>query len=257
MSTNGMKAFSLGEDGLRHTGSDGRERYFPFTQTLRIIHSPWTGKLKLKGPEGAVSLSSLTEPEQKELLLGLFRGWKERQPESAKKAAFDYVDGQKGFVPLAFIACFFFSLPVAVGLLADAKDQFVCGAVLREGTALGTMDVIKVKKQRKGDYILDLEFTAPDGEKIRGHDQLITEDETKIPKQVPVVYSPARPSCWSLPPDLKGTQVNWAQKRYFGFFTLFFGGFFLVISLLGIAWSAGHWFRKRPFRKEIAQLFQL
>lgn len=256
LSKNGY-TYSFTEAGLLATLPDSRELQLSFDSNLKLRHSGWTGALFLKGPGGKVPLSPLSEQEQMALLTEFFQRWKNRHPDEAKKAAFDYADAQKGFVGVAFVACLFFSLPMAVGLLADSREQFYCTSVLQKSSVVGQMDVTKFKRKRKGHYILDLAFTAPDGSVITGKDQLITNDETSIPKSVPVVYSPENPRCWSLTPNLSGTEVNWAKRRYFGAFTGMFGVFFLAVSLYGLSWSILRWTRKRPFKKEIAGMFSL
>lgn len=249
--------YSFLESGLQVKSPDGREQNFPFERRLKLRHSSWTGNLFLKGPDGTAPLSPLSEAEKKELVLEFFRRWKAADPEVAKKSAFDYIDGQKGFVALAFTISLLFSLPLAVGLLADSKDQFTCTLELQRNSVVGSMDVEKFKRKRKGHYILDLAFTAPDGTKIVGRDQLIVSDETNIPKTVPVVYSPNNPRCWSLTPNLEGTEVNWAKRRFFGYFAAMFGTFFLVSAFYGLAWSVSRWIRPRPFKAELAKLFSL
>lgn len=256
ISKNGY-TYSFRDNGFSFSSPAPREMYFPFDARLKLKHSSLTGALSLKGPEGSATLAPLSSAEQLSFLLELFRRWKAADPEAAKKAAFDYFDGQKGFVAVAFVASLFFSLPLAVGLLADSRNQFYCTSVLQKHSVVGSMDVTKFKKKRKGHYILDLAFTAPNGAVIQGRDQVITTDETTIPKSVPVVYSPENPECWSLTPNLEGTEVNWAKRRYFGAFTLMFGTFFLVTSIWGIGWSIARWSRPRPFRRELAALFSL
>jgi hypothetical protein len=256
LSKNGY-TYSFLETGLQATLPDSREINLSFDSKLKLRHSSWTGMLSVRGPGGSVPLSPLSAEEQRAFLSEFFRRWKMRHPEEAKKAAFDYADAQKGFVGVAFVACVFFSLPLAAGLLADSRKQFFCTTVLQKDSVVGQMDVTSFKRKRKGHYILELAFTAPNGTVITGNDQVITSDETSIPKSVPVVYSPENPQCWSLTPNLAGTEVNWAKRRYFGTFTGMFGLFFLAVSLYGISWSILRWVRKRPFREEIAAQFSL
>lgn len=255
--------FTFPGDSIRHRHPAGREVELGFSR-LRLRFSPWSGDLFLRGPNGKISLSSLEPAQQRELLLELFRRWKIVDAEAAKKAAFDYVDGQRQFLPMAFIVSLCFSLPLSVALLNDSREQRYCTAVLQNGSTLGTMDVTKFKKKRKGHYILQLRFVAPNGAEILGQDQLILgkegldeEIEARIPKTVPVVYSPTEPKCWSLTPNLEGTEVNWAKRRFFAAFSALFGGFFLITALLGLAWPVLSWMRKRPHRAEIAQAFSL
>jgi hypothetical protein len=249
--------YSFQESGLQYSSPQARELLLAFDQPLKLRHSTWTGALSLRGPEGKVPLSPLSPEEQRTLLLEFFQRWKASHPEEAKKAAFDYIDAQKGFVGVTFVACLFFSLPLSVALFADSQEQISCSRELKAHSAMGTMEVTKLKRDRKGHYLLSLRLTTPDGTVINGTDQVIAQNDLDIPKQIPVIYSPENPGCWSLTPNLSGTEVNWAKRRFFGTFTLLFGVFFLFASLFGIAWSLLRWKRKRPFRQEIAALFSL
>ena len=173
----------------------------------------------------------------------------------AKKAAFDYIDAQKGFIGIALAISLLFCFPLTVALFADSRQQVVCSAQLREGSTKGEMQVVKVKKKRKGHYILNLEFTTPEGAVIKGEDQIITLDETLIPKKLPVLYSPSQPSCWSLTANLGDSEPNWARRRYFAAFTFLFGIFFLSVGLVGTVWAVRRLIVKRPFVRELGEIF--
>jgi hypothetical protein len=249
--------YELTEAGLTYRDPEGREYFFPFSERLRISVSTWTNRIRLRGPQGRTQLDALPESDQKALLLELFSLWRQHDPDAAKKAAFDYLDGQRGFEKVAFFTSLFFFLPVALLALEDSRQQFSCTRELRAESVVGEMQVVRSTKKRKGQYQLILEFVAPNGEKIAGREQLLTENETTIPKKVPVVYSPSNPQCWALPTGLQGSEISWAKRRFFGFFTLFFGISFLGIALGGLTWGARRWRQKRPFAADLAQLFGL
>jgi hypothetical protein len=255
MKKNGFE-FRFEDQGLTVVDPFSKETHFSFLEQLKFHFQPYSKKIRIKGSKGSVNLE-FSKEELSSFALDFFQRWKRVQPELAKKAAFDYIDGQKGFVSVAFFLSVFFAFPLTVGFLADSQNQFYCTKVLQQNAAVGEMQVVKYKKKRKGHYILDLAFTAPNGSVITGRDQVITPDETKIPKSVPVVFSPEQPSCWSLTPNLEGSEVNWAKRRYFGSFTLMFGLFFLASSLYGLIWSAPRLFRKKPLLQELAKEFQL
>lgn len=246
---------SFQEGGLTIKDSHQREFYFSFTEPLRFGIHLFSPLFRFKCGRQRVSLP--VDDTSKALSLEFFTRWKKIAPETAKKAAFDYIDGQRGFVPVAFLVSLFFCLPLTIALLNDSRNQSLCTIELEKNSVLGEMQVTKFKKKRKGHYILNMEFTAPNGTKILGQDQLITQDEATIPKTVPVVYSPEKPSCWSLTPDLVGKEPNWAKRRYFAAFTLMFGTFFLIVTILGLTWSIRRYFQKRPLTRELQELFQL
>lgn len=249
--------YSFSEGSFDYKDPFGRETRLPFSAKLSLRLSSLTGRLSVKGPGIRVPLAALQEGERRSVVLELFRRYRAQNPDAAKKAAYDHIEAQKSFVAVALLVSVFFTAPLSVVLLKDSREQFHCTRVLQGQSQLGDMQVVKAKKKRKGHYILDLEFVTPDGFKIQGRDQIITQDETTIPKSVPVVYSPAEPSCWSLTPGLTGKEPNWAKRRFFGAFTMLFGGFFLLVSLYGIGWGLLRWRQKRPYSEELRAEFQL
>ncbi|HEY8279848.1 MAG TPA: hypothetical protein VIH99_09505 [Bdellovibrionota bacterium] len=238
-------------------GPDGREKEFSFDANLKLKVSPWTGELRIKRGRISASLSPLSAGQLKEFLPEFFRHWNQAAPESAQKAAFDYVDAQRGFVPLAFAVCLLFTLPVSVALLADSHQQFSCTRLLRESSVPGAIDVKKATKKDSRTYKVKLEFTAPNGQLIRAEDLVTTKDEKDIPKSFPILYSPEHPECWSLTKDLDSHEINWAKRRYFATFAFLFGMFFLGLTLLGLAWATIKRLKPRPFASEIQEQFGL
>lgn len=239
---------------LRFQSPEGIEQRINLRAPLRLKASTWTGDLQLQQGAIRASLSPLAEEDQRKLLLELFRRWSEVSPEAARKSAFDYADAQKGFVPVVFVACLLFTLPMSVALLAESHQQFSCTRELRREVVPGTMVVTKAKKRDSRTYILNLEFTAPNGQKVRGQQELLTPNDADLPKSFPILYSPEQPGCWSLVEEGK-EGVNWARRRYFGSFSLLFGVFFLGVTLYGLAWSVARRMRPRKFADEVRGLF--
>lgn len=212
--------------------------------------------MKLRSGPLSISLSPLDRDQQCEFLLDFFGAWNEAHPETAKKAAFDYVDAQRGFVNIALACSLIFTLPVAVALLADSHQQFSCTRELEAHAVPGEIQVVKATKKDSRSFKVRLEFTAPNGERIQAQDLVHTKDEKDIPRSLPILYSPERPLCWSLTKDLDSAEVNWAKRRYFSWFTLLFGMFFLGVSVLGLAWSVSRKVKPRPFADEVRELFK-
>lgn len=250
------KQFRFEDQGVTLQDAFSKEITFSFLEPINVRYLPYRKRIRL-GARSGYAVLDFPDGSEERFLQEFFERWKKIQPDLAKKSAFDYVDGQKGFVSVAFFLSLFFALPLSVGFLADSQNQFYCTEVLRQSAILDEMQVTKFKKKRKGHYILDLELKTASGVVIQGKDQVITQDETQIPKSVPVLYSPDKPECWSLTPDLKGHEINWAKRRYFGSFTLLFGGFFLYVALYGLIWSSPRLFGKRPYKKTLSDLFSL
>jgi|GEM_PF-5651552 len=242
---------------LRYRSPSGSELNFPLDGNLRLRASTWTGELSLSSgtTRSSASLSSLSQAQLQDFLPDFFRRWNEANPEAARKSAFDYVDAQRGFVGLTLGICLLFTLPVAVALLADSHQQFSCTKELEANAVPGQIDVVKATKKDSRSFKIRMAFTAPNGEKIEAVDLVRTKNEKDIPKSLPILYSPARPLCWSLTKGLDSTEVDWAKRRYFSWFTLLFGTFFLSVSLVGLAWSVLRKVRPRPFTDEVRAVF--
>lgn len=247
---------------LRYRGTDGRETLLPYEKGLRLRVSSFTGELALRSGSGRVSLSPLSPDQLREFLTAFFLAWHKADEESATKAAFDYVDAQRGFVAIAFAASLLVALPVSVALLADSHQQFRCTRELTEHATPGTMTVTRLRKVDSRNYLVNLEFTAPDGKVIKGQETVLTEKDTPPEHSFPFLYSPQAPECWSLTKSAElapGEQnrpdaqdINWAKRRYFGWFGLLFGIFFLCTTGFGLAWCIGRWLRPRPYVAEVA-----
>ena len=260
--TQGQK-FDLARPGaLRHLDALGNEMLLPYKKGLRLRVSSWTGELSLHSSGARISLSPLYHDQLGQFLPEFFRQWRATDEESAKKAAFDYVDAQRGFLGLAFAASLLVALPVSVALLADSHQQFRCTRELAEHAVPGEMTVTKLRKVDSRNYQVNLEFTAPDGKVIKGQQTVLTEKDTPPEHAFPFRYSPQAPECWSLTKAAELTpeernrpdanDINWAKRRYFGWFGLLFGIFFLCVTGFGLAWCMGHWLRPRPFAAEVA-----
>ncbi len=251
---------------LRYRDPAGRETIFPYKKTLSLTVSSWTGVLRIRSGRESISLSKLEGDQLRDFLLEFFRQWKHESPDAAKKAAFDYVDAQRGFVAVAFVACLLVSLPVAIAMLADSHQQFRCTRALRDHSVPAQMQVVKARKRDSRTFLLNLEFTAPGGQKIQGQEEIVTEKDVNPPTVFPIAYSPEEPECWSLTKSASlaksgqgndTDEINWARRRYFAAFSLLFGLFFLFTTFLGLTWCIRRWLRPRPYASEVGALFGL
>lgn len=242
---------------LIYRDPSGREQSFPYDDKLRLRVSTWTGEIRIRSAStrSSASLSTLSPEQLREFLPAFYTAWNKASPEAAKKSAFDYVDAQRGFVGLSLVICLIFTLPVAVALLADSHQQFSCTKELEANAVPGRIQVVKATKKDSRSFKIRMEFTAPNGEKIQALDMVHTKNEKDIPKSLPILYSPERPLCWSLTKGLDSGEVDWAKRRYFSWFTLLFGTFFLGVSILGLAWSVLRRARPRPFTDEVKAVF--
>ena len=238
-----------------HRNSAGTEQRFFYDDKLRLCAPALSGDLLVRHARSSASLAPLSPAQVAEFLPAFFRAWKNAAPEAATKAAFDYVDAQRGFTSVALVSCLVLGLPVAVALLADSQQQFSCTRELQASAVPGEIRVVKATKKDSRSFKIRMEFQAPNGQLIKAEDLVRTRDEKDIPKALPIFYSPERPLCWSLTKGLDSQEIPWAKRRYFAWFTMLFGFFFLGASLLGMAWAVLTRTRARPAVEEIRAIF--
>lgn len=252
-----MSKFTFQETGFIHRDAHEREHFFPFASSLKVRFQPVCNRVVVRSGRDAAVL----EPaEQKSMLLEIFRRWSATDLNSAKKGAFDYAEDRRGFSKLVIAVCLLFAGPMAIALMNDSWKQATCTRVLSDAAAIqaGEVNITKVKKERKKQYILKLAFTGPDGKIYKGDERWLTTDENEanIPKTLPMVFAPAQPECWALTPAAGSTEINWAKRRYFSAVSGLFGVFFLVLTVYGLVWSISRLARMPPFREEVRGLFQ-
>ncbi len=242
---------------LLHKLPSGSEQRFPYDELLRIRKKTFSGEIQIRSRRCSTTLSVLSREQLGDFLSQFFQAWSAKAPEAAKKAAFDYVDEQRGFTGIALITSLIFSLPVAVALLADSHQQFSCTKELEANAVPGEIAIVKATKKDSRSFKIKMEFRAPSGEIIKAEDLVRTRNEKDIPKALPIFYSPERPICWTLTKGLDSSEIPWAKRRYFSWFTLLFGLFFLSAAVLGLAWSVLKRSRTPPFSDEMRTQFGL
>lgn len=239
---------------LLYRGPGGHELRFPYDDNLRFRAGFFGGDSRVRSARCSASLAPLSREQLGDFLSRFFAAWNARAPEAARKAAFDYVDGQRGFTKIALFGSAI-SAFVAIGLLADSHQNFTCTRELEAHAVPGEIRVVKATKKDSRSFKIKMEFTAPNGELIKGEDLVRTKNEKDIPKTLPIQYSPERPLCWSLTKGLDSGEVDWAKRRYFAWFTLLFGLFFVGCALLGMGWCATRMVKGRPFAEELNAQF--
>ncbi|MGZ3693596.1 MAG: hypothetical protein ACXWQO_05360 [Bdellovibrionota bacterium] len=247
--------YTFQENGFHFQGEAGQEKAYSFTETLKVRFLPYRRCIVIKSKTASQSLAGFDGSSQKAFLHELFERWLKINPEAARKAAFDYAEDRRGFCRLVLAVCLLFTGPMAVALLNDSWKQASCTAMLQKNIQTASIAVTKVKKEKKGQYILKLAFSAPNGRTIMGEERWITENENEIPKTLPIIYSPEQPECWAM--TTTGTEISWAKRRYFSTVAGLFGIFFLLITLYGLIWSIGRLIWLPPYREEIKELTRI
>ena len=250
--------YILQEDGLHFTRADGKNFSMPWSAMRALKKSAFSKKLKITGRNTSIPLHFLSDAAQKELALALFGQWRTYDADGAKKAAFDYVDQQKGFTTLLLSACLLFAFPLAFVLMTESFQEYSCSHALRVNPVVTTATITKMNRKNDGPFLLDLQFQTSDGQLHKGKDQYIVGEGGKTPPmQIPLIYDRDHPSCWSLTPNPESQEVNWAKRRFFEAYTFLFGLFFALIGLYGMIWGIAKRVEKRDFREELITSFGL
>lgn len=248
-----MQDFKISEAGLTQEHSavvlswDG----------LRGIKKPlFSSRLKVLGREGALVLPE-NPKELEPLLRSFYSVWRTRDLSAAKKNAFDYVESGKSFAKVQLVVSVVFFLGFAYVLLNDSIRQAHCSGLLRASSQSAQAEILKFKKNHDGNYQLDLSFKTADGTIIKGKEQIITAVDQEPKGPLPVVYSSADASCWGLAKTNDVGQADWAKRRFFATYLFLFGICFAVAGISGTIMAIARLREKRPFTKEITELFQL
>ena len=250
--------YVLQEDGLHFTRADGKTISLPWSGMRALKKSAFSKKLKVTGRNTSIPLHFLSDSAQKELALALFAQWRNHDPDGAKKAAFDYVDKQRGFTSFLLGSCLLFAFPLAFVLMHESLDEYHCSQALRGNSVITTANITKMTRKNDGPFLLELEFQTKEGIILKGKDQYILGENGKTPPtQIPLVYDRDHPSCWSLTPNPESQEVNCAKRRFFEAYTFLFGLFFALIGLYGMIWGVAKLVEKRDFREELITSFGL
>ena len=247
--------YSVDNSGIHQAHGD-HSHSIAWEDVLGLKQSLFSGALSIRGRRFSFPLAR-DASDTPALLEKFFRGWEQKFPEAAKKNAFDFAFPNKAFAGILLVTCIILALPFGGALLKDSLDQSACTKQLSSGSLAATATITKIRKQRKGHYIMGLNFTAADGTLVTGHDQFITEDETNPPANIPVVYAKENPHCWTTPSSINKNEVNWAKRRYFSAFTLLFASFSLLSGVLGIIFSLLRLREKRAHAEFVSKLFAL
>lgn len=182
-------------------------------------------------------------------LKNLFLDWGKRDPSKAIAEATRL--SRQGTQDSRYLAWMWVAMSIAfpgmlgLGLLADGYQNMRCTKAL-ETAKMADGRLLKVKKNRRGNFTWDLEFTTAAGNVIKGRRVPFTFDEQghPLPEGFTVLYSDHDADCWDVSVKKGEIALNQRQRLFTRWMTIGFGYTFCLIALLGLLWGV----RKLRFR---------
>lgn len=242
--------YEIGQTSLNYSAGSATQVKIEWT-ALKTIKTGRGAPMFLVA-QGHQPLAVWIDPKQMPAFLDtFFKQWAKKNAEAARKAAFDYSEDHKTIGWVWLVLSLMFPAMLALGLLIDGYQTLSCNRLLQNGQVTSAK-VLKVKKNRRGNFTWNLEFKTSQGETISGKRVAYFYDAKGNPEGgVSVVYSPTSKSCWDI--SLKSGQnaLNQNQRDFSMFMTLTFGWIFAVIAAFSIWISVTRLRRKPAFREQV------
>ena len=247
--------YEIRNDGLALTKNQSPTIFVRFDELSRV--SAGRGdSLKLiprikKAPRIEIKLPPTQMPA---FINEFFEVWGTRSHGQATKAAFDYSSNERTLAWLWVVMSLLFPGMLAVLLLGDGIETAMCSRQLNEGS-LANAQVLKVKKNKRGNFTWNLEFKTASGQTVTGKRISFVYDEKGNPttKDVTVVYAAANPKCFDLSMVVGQNAVNRRQRAFTVFLTLPLGIGFAVTTIVGLLIGVLRLRRRTPYAKEVMQ----
>lgn len=247
--------YHLQDQGLAYS-CDRTQMFFAYADLL-TIRSNIKGELFLIPQHRKTKLCLwLSAQDAEPFLKELFQRWAKVDGYRAQKVAFDYSSNTRsiGIISMAMALCF--PLALAVLFLADGFKTLNCNSKLIKEGVLQPAQIVKIKKNRRSDFIWQLEFKTQDGAAVHGTRTSLLHDEKGGPLQdVQVVYAPSDLSCWDLNKNSAQKDVNFVHRNFYMHFNLVFGIGFAVLGVLVFGYGLARYRFKPAYQAIIAKVF--
>lgn len=205
----------------------------------------------------------LDPDKMKAFLTEAVAAWGTHDRDTALKAAFEYGLNERSMGWVWLVLSIFFPAFLSAMLLVDGYHIDTCMPLLRDPSAKSAIaQVLKVKKDRRGEMVWTLQFQTDAGHTVHGlRTSYAGMDEKGRPIGEPrVVYSPSRPSCWDLAShpliDQTSSQnekisISRKELQFNTAMAWGFGALFAVLGVLGVIWSTMKICRRHPFHETV------
>ncbi|MEW6055303.1 MAG: hypothetical protein AB1540_01705 [Bdellovibrionota bacterium] len=251
-----LHQYKIDSESLKYSAGTRTQVEFAW-KDLEKITPARGGALALRAKGHQPLVIWLEAQKMESFLKDLFYFWRQRDPESATRAAFDYGAAQNqtlAWVVLA-VSLLFPSLLGAM-LLTDAFNTKKCNALFAQNPKVVTAKLNKVAKNRRGNFIWSLEFTTAEGRKLKGTRTAYHFDPKGHPVggEPTVLYAPEDAKCWDLSLRPGEPSPNWKQRSFTLLMTMSFGWVFAILGLLGCTWGLIRIFRRYPFAEPVRRI---
>lgn len=223
--------------------------------------------ITLLGKDRKATTLELSPDGTEAFLRELFKTWFQHQPGEARKAAFDYFSEEKTFKRILLFLSLFILGGISLIFLTDGLHNLHCNRLLEDAsqTQVTRSTISKIKKNRRGNFVWDLEFQGVDGKLVHGrrtpvNPQALSGEAPSGTTPAPgtsatVIQSNVDPACWDLS-LVDGQNVPPKAQRWFTTnYTLGFGGFFgaACLVLTPLIWRRLR--RKLPYRDVVERIY--
>lgn len=180
--------------------------------------------------------------------------WGKHSKEIARKATFDYGASESAVGWIWLVLSLVFPGMIALTLLTDGYHEIACNALF-EHASIAPAKILKIKKNRRGNFIWQLEFETATGQKITGTREAALANSEGQPigskDNVTVVYAAERPNCWDLSMKQGEAAPNRKQRHFTVLMDLSFGWMFAIVGAITTVLSIARLRRKHPFRETV------
>lgn len=242
----------------------------------KVVTIPWGDLARLKvgdahalyfvrknGQEFGVWLESA---DMERFLPQALEQWKLADRDTALKATFDYGSEEPSIGWIWLALTLGFPGLLATMLLSDGYHELKCNRMLEQGTVTQAQ-VVKIKKNRRGNFIWTLEFIASNGEKVMGTREAPMHNNAGHPTgststsinaepsdQTTIIYGADAPKkCWDLSMKTGELALNEKQRHFTVLMDLSFGWMFAIIAAVGAFFSIRRIRRRNPYREIVKQ----
>lgn len=201
-------------------------------------------------------------PVKPDQLKEAFKTWHHHAPGNSKKAAFDYFNEEKFVLKLNLFLTIFLAGGISAIFLSDGFQTLHCNFLLEktEMTKTANAEITKIKKNRRGNIVWDLNFKTENGQELSGRRQAVNPEAAvhnpgKKDSSATVIYSTEEPKCFDVSTRLNEKVLPKAQRWFTTEFTLGFGAFFALVTIFLCPWLITRIRKKHPHKEIVEKIY--
>lgn len=248
--------YDVREDGVAlNVGSS--QKFIPWSELARLKpgRGEWIELVPRTRKHERLPVS-LGAAEMTSFIRDLFATWGRHSRGVAAKAAIDYSANARTVGWLWISMSLLFPGLMTLLLLSDGIESRACSAKIMSSGVVTQGQIHKVSKNKRGNFVWDLEFKTADGQTITGKRTPFVYDEKGYPKtdsEITVVYAASSPRCFDLSMRPGENAVNMRQRVFTEWLTLAFGTTFGLVMLVGIVVGILGLRKRPPFAEAVKE----